>query len=30
VYGYVFKGVWFDIGSFESYHEANKHFTKRQ
>ena len=28
VYGYVFKGVWFDIGSFESYHEANKYFSK--
>ncbi len=28
VYGYVFKGVWFDVGSFESYHEADKHFTK--
>jgi glucose-1-phosphate thymidylyltransferase len=28
VYGYVFKGVWFDIGSFESYHEANKHISK--
>jgi glucose-1-phosphate thymidylyltransferase len=28
VYGYVFKGVWFDVGSFESYHEANKHISK--
>jgi glucose-1-phosphate thymidylyltransferase len=26
VYGYVFKGVWFDIGSLESYEEANRTF----
>ena len=28
IYGYVFKGFWFDVGSFESYHEADKHFLK--
>jgi glucose-1-phosphate thymidylyltransferase len=28
VYGFVFKGIWFDIGSFESYHEANEYFSK--
>jgi glucose-1-phosphate thymidylyltransferase len=28
VYGFVFKGVWFDIGSFESYHEADEYFSK--
>ena len=28
VYGYIFKGRWFDIGSFESYDEANEFFSK--
>jgi len=28
VYGFVFEGVWFDIGSFESYHEANEYFSR--
>jgi len=28
VYGFIFKGKWFDIGSFESYDEANEYFTK--
>jgi glucose-1-phosphate thymidylyltransferase len=28
VYGFVFRGVWFDIGSFESYHEADKYFSR--
>jgi len=27
VYGYVFTGVWFDIGSLESYEAANKYFS---
>ena len=27
VYGYVFDGYWFDIGSFESYDLANEFFT---
>ncbi|MBS7657307.1 nucleotidyltransferase family protein [Candidatus Bathyarchaeota archaeon] len=26
VYGFIFSGIWFDIGSFESYHEANEYF----
>jgi glucose-1-phosphate thymidylyltransferase len=26
VYGFTFKGYWFDIGSFESYDDANKFF----
>ena len=30
VYGYVFEGFWFDIGSFESYHEAERHFSQSQ
>ena len=29
VCGFVFEGVWFDIGSFESYEEANKYFSKK-
>lgn len=24
VYGYVFQGIWFDIGNLESYHEADE------
>jgi len=28
VYGYVFTGVWFDIGSFESYKAADKYFSR--
>jgi glucose-1-phosphate thymidylyltransferase len=28
VYGFVFEGIWFDIGSFESYHEADEYFSK--
>lgn len=28
VYGFVFKGAWFDIGSLESYNEANEYFSK--
>ncbi len=27
VYGYVFEGYWFDIGSFESYDQANVFFS---
>jgi len=27
VYGFVFTGVWFDIGSIESYEAANKYFS---
>ena len=27
VYGYIFTGVWFDIGSFESYEAANRYFS---
>ena len=27
VYGFVFTGVWFDIGSLESYKAANKYFS---
>jgi glucose-1-phosphate thymidylyltransferase len=29
VYAFVFSGRWFDIGSFESYDEANQYFTKK-
>jgi glucose-1-phosphate thymidylyltransferase len=29
VFGFVFKGVWFDIGSFESYDEANEYFSQK-
>jgi len=28
VFGFVFTGLWFDIGSFESYNEANEYFTR--
>ena len=28
VYGFVFEEVWLDIGSFESYNEANEYFTR--
>ena len=28
VYGYVFREEWFDIGSFEQYERADKHFSK--
>ena len=28
VYGYVFEGMWFDIGSFASYDEANRYFSR--
>jgi glucose-1-phosphate thymidylyltransferase len=28
VYGFVFGGVWFDVGSLESYDEANRYFSK--
>jgi len=27
VYGFVFRGVWFDIGSLESYEAADKYFS---
>ena len=27
VYGFVFTGVWFDIGSFESYEAADRYFS---
>jgi len=27
VYGFTFKGVWFDIGSFECYNEADRYFS---
>jgi glucose-1-phosphate thymidylyltransferase len=30
VFGFVFDGYWFDIGSFESYEEANSYFSKFQ
>jgi NDP-sugar pyrophosphorylase family protein len=26
IYGFVFKGVWYDIGSKEDYKEVNKGF----
>lgn len=29
VYAFVFSGSWFDIGSFESYDEANQYFSKK-
>jgi glucose-1-phosphate thymidylyltransferase len=29
VYGFIFKGIWFDIGSFESYNEANIYFSNK-
>lgn len=28
VYGFVFSGRWFDIGSFDSYDEANEYLSK--
>ncbi len=28
VFGFVFRGLWFDIGSFESYNEANEYFAR--
>jgi glucose-1-phosphate thymidylyltransferase len=28
VYGFVFDDIWFDIGSFESYNDANKYFSR--
>ncbi|HIE17462.1 MAG TPA: nucleotidyltransferase family protein [Dehalococcoidia bacterium] len=27
VYGFVFEGPWFDIGSFDSYEQANQYYT---
>ena len=30
VYGFVFKGVWFDIGSIDSYEAANKYFSSKK
>jgi glucose-1-phosphate thymidylyltransferase len=30
VYGFIFEDIWFDIGSFESYNEANEYFTRMQ
>lgn len=27
VYGYIFQGMWFDIGSLESYHEADEYLS---
>jgi len=29
VYGFRFKGKWYDIGSFEAYLEAEKEYKKR-
>ncbi len=29
VFGFVFKGVWFDIGSFDRYDEANDYFSQK-
>ncbi|MCL0104457.1 nucleotidyltransferase family protein [Dehalococcoidia bacterium] len=29
VYGFVFGGAWYDIGSFESYDQANEHYKGR-
>ncbi|MCL0076367.1 sugar phosphate nucleotidyltransferase, partial [Dehalococcoidia bacterium] len=29
VYGFVFDGAWYDIGSFESYDQANENFKGR-
>ena len=30
VFGYIFHGYWFDIGSFESYDDANEFFENRK
>jgi glucose-1-phosphate thymidylyltransferase len=30
VFGYQFQGKWYDIGSLESYHEAQKQFEKKK
>ena len=30
VYAYNFEGPWFDIGSFESYNDANKYFLEKR
>tara|TARA_Y100000310_G_scaffold242976_1_gene247298 strand:- start:6399 stop:7190 length:792 start_codon:yes stop_codon:yes gene_type:complete len=30
VYGHVFTNVWFDIGSFEAYNEANKYYREQR
>ena len=30
VYGYIFHGVWFDIGSKESYHKADKFLSENR
>jgi len=30
VYGYVFDAPWFDIGSFESYNEANEYYREQR
>lgn len=30
VYGFVHKGIWFDIGSIESYNEACKYYTSKK
>jgi len=30
VYGYIFEDPWFDIGSFESYNEANKFYREQR
>ena len=30
VYGYVFGDPWFDIGSFESYNEANEYYREQR
>jgi glucose-1-phosphate thymidylyltransferase len=29
LYGYVFKGAWFDIGNIEVYKRADEYFTSR-
>jgi glucose-1-phosphate thymidylyltransferase len=26
IYGFIFNGIWFDIGSFDSYNKANEYF----
>ena len=30
VYGYVFNGSWFDIGSFEVYNDANEYYREQR